>query len=489
MKSPTIWSPGNTLGHLAGSALPVIACALLLTGCPTGETPSNSPENGNGHSRPVRLLVVGDPHLADAMEREWTASGQGELTIRQLSIDELAAADRLAADCVVYPSDQLGLLVERGLIVPLPASVLASGQHGRTDIFRLLRLHESGWGGTPYAVPFGSPQFVLLYRKDILAKIDRRPPETWQEYQEIAQSAEQYLAAADESKTGTPHAAAEPLANGWAGKLFLARAAAYVRHADYYSAAFDFETMQPMIAAPPFVKALQDTVAAAKLSGPERMEMTPQLARDIFFAGHAALAITWPTAADARQPAKSQERLDIGVAELPGSDQVYDFRTKKWESRDEVAHVPLLSISGRLGSITSSARRTRDAADALVWLTSPQMSALISPHSPETTLFRSSHLAGPRRWVGPRLGEKAAHQYAGAVQTALGRPQWMFAPRLPGNQRYMKSLDEAVRKAVRGEATPQQALEEAADRWQQITEELGRENQRDAYQQSLGLKT
>ena len=61
----------------------------------------------------------------------------------------------------------------------------------------------------------------------------------------------------------------EPLAPGWAGLVLLARAAPYAKHRDNYSALFDIETMEPLVAGPPFVQALEELVAAAKL-GPGR---------------------------------------------------------------------------------------------------------------------------------------------------------------------------------------------------------------------------
>jgi multiple sugar transport system substrate-binding protein len=47
-------------------------------------------------------------------------------------------------------------------------------------------------------------------------------------------------------------------------------------------------------------------------------------------------------------------------------------------------------------------------------------------------------------------------------------------------------LDAAVHRALAGESTPQQALEAAAGAWRKITEELGIDAQRRAYQRGLG---
>ena len=64
----------------------------------------------------------------------------------------------------------------------------------------------------------------------------------------------------------------------------------------------------------------------------------------------------------------------------------------------------------------------------------------------------------------------------------------MFCLRLPGRDRYLQHLDQAVAQALSGEASPQEALLETSRQWEAVTEELGREQQGQAYRQSLGLE-
>ena len=53
----------------------------------------------------------------------------------------------------------------------------------------------------------------------------------------------------------------EPLGPGWAGVVLLARAASYAKHPDNYSTLFDINTMEPLIAGEPFVRALEELLA------------------------------------------------------------------------------------------------------------------------------------------------------------------------------------------------------------------------------------
>ena len=63
----------------------------------------------------------------------------------------------------------------------------------------------------------------------------------------------------------------------------------------------------------------------------------------------------------------------------------------------------------------------------------------------------------------------------------------MMSLRIPGCTRYLEALDTAVHRAVAGELDAAAALQEAAARWREITNELGHEQQREAFQHSIGL--
>jgi multiple sugar transport system substrate-binding protein len=64
----------------------------------------------------------------------------------------------------------------------------------------------------------------------------------------------------------------------------------------------------------------------------------------------------------------------------------------------------------------------------------------------------------------------------------------MTCLRIPGHERYLTVLSQAVQAACKGRKKPQVALAEVADQWRKITAELGRAAQREAYTRSLGLE-
>ena len=135
----------------------------------------------------IRLAVVDDPALAAAVARvkgEWNAETGSNFEVVETTEKELLRADRLPADGVLCPAHLLGVLAERKLLAPVPRKVLHSTEWA--GVFSLLKLREAVWGDQAMAVPFGSPVFCCYYRADLLEKLGRRPPKTWEEYQSLA---------------------------------------------------------------------------------------------------------------------------------------------------------------------------------------------------------------------------------------------------------------------------------------------------------------
>jgi multiple sugar transport system substrate-binding protein len=481
---------------------PLLALTLALATWFTACNPVSQHERGAGQPARVEielhLLVVDDPGLAAEINRlraDWKARSGASIVLRETAADTLVADESLSAagpvDAVIYPSRQLGTLVERGWIAPLPGGFADNSELAWRDVFELLQLVETSWAQTPYAVTFGSPVFTCLYRADLLEKLDRRPPNTWKEYHELASllAKRESLGADAPAADAAWHASLEPLAPGWAGLMLLARAAAYARHRDHFSTLFNIETMEPLIAGQAFVRALDEMVADAKPSAGKSLGLDPAAVRREFFAGHAPLAISWPTRAEP-DVAVDGAGAKVGFVELPGSPQAYNVANRAWETRpnQESPHVPLIGVSGRVGSIARASDHAEQTLALLAWLSGREWSNTISPASPATTLFRKSQVRTAQAWIERGLDTAAAEQYATSVRDALSRDMSLRALGIPGEEKYLAALDTAVAAAVRGERSPAEALAEAANQWREITTALSVESQRSAYRKSIGLQ-
>jgi hypothetical protein len=106
----------------------------------------------------LRVLVVNDQGLAEAIGRlrgEWHEVSGGELTAAARAWSEIAAADKLDADVIVFPTRYMGELCVRGLLRPVRKSVLEDKSLDFHDFFPLVRQRLIVWGGQVMALPLG----------------------------------------------------------------------------------------------------------------------------------------------------------------------------------------------------------------------------------------------------------------------------------------------------------------------------------------------
>lgn len=494
--------------------------ALALLGCappPQSTAPESARPTLTEKPPSMTLRVVGDPDLAKAISQlagEWNAQTGGELQIASTDGRDVLSED-LRADALICPSHNLGPLALSSLVHPIPASY-----HQRADdrarslpgeprlqglsqdsdptaglwpgVFPLLRAQELVWRRQPMGVPLGSPLLVVYYRQDLLDRLGRQAPKTWAEYAVLAR----LLADRKRLGQGPPvdqpwHGVLEPLGDGWGGLVLLARAGAYATHRGNYSTLFHVDTMVPLIDGPPFVRALEELVAAAKTGLVQNRPADPVAVRNAFWAGHCGMALTWPSGA-LKLPDSLDSSTRVGFAELPGAEDVYHVGSKLWEKRrkDEDIRIPMLGLAGRVGVVPTSAPAPDAAFRLLFWLSDEQWSRQVKPvasSSPMTTIYRRSQLPGVRDWVEPPVSPAAASRYGRAVEQALSRPRGLLALFVPGRDEYLAALDKAVRDAVDGRQSPSVALQTAAAVWQKTTDRLDRQRQRSAYRQSVGL--
>lgn len=485
----------NVLSLPSSRSLVVVIAWLALVvanGCKQG-TDESAQAVAPTAELPLRILVVDDEPLAAAVKLAWDSRVDATTKILSLTTAELIdeKRTRLNADVILYPSYLIGVLAERELIEPFDSGDTADPTFDRQGLFELTRLREITWGTSVYAVPLGSPQLTLLYRKDIFTSLGIEPPTTWQEYATLASQLSDVAVVGEfgpvneKAWCGT----VEPLAADWAGTTLLARAAAYARHRNQYSTLFDFNSMEPLIASPPFERALDELVQIGKLHPGARL--SPEETQRKFLAGECAMAITWANrSAGAATFGEGSRNDGVGVAELPGSRDVYNYRTQTWEQRtgDESPHASLIAIDGRLGSVTKECRRKKQALGMLFMISGEELGVPISTASSHTTLYRESQLGQASAWVGQVMDGAAAKQYGEVIQSALNRPAWLDAIRIRGRDEYIATLNRAVGSVYDDSTTSREALATAVAEWEQITDSIGREAQQRAYMRSLGLE-
>lgn len=463
---------------------------LILAGCNGTKEEEEESSAVSLAGSELRVLVVGNPSLAEALRPlrgQWKAESGGTFSVVEAPLEEGGAATR-SADMVLYPSGMLGELAERNQIIALAdraAAQTAEAQElGLAGVFDLLVLHESRWGEAQMAVSLGSPRLVCYYRVDLFEKLRLEPPRTWEEYARAAEmlADREKLGAAAPGEDSPWHGTLEPLGKGWGGLTLLARAASYAKHVEHYSTLFDMESMEPLIAGPPFERALQELAAVSEGGN----ELDPDGVRAAFWRGECGMALTWPSATAELKAANPE--MQVAFVDLPAATQVYHLGDRRWvDGRNQL---PLLAVAGVLGSVTRTCQEEDlPAARALLaFLSGPKWSVPLASSTSASTLFRRGQLPQAQEFVEPPVQAGPAQQYGQVVETSLSKVEYLSAIRIPGRDRYLKALDAAVDEAAAGTTLPRFALSLAARRWEQVTEELGKERQRRAYLRSLGLR-
>lgn len=435
----------------------------------------------------LQVVVVDDEALMAVVEQlsqEWQARTGAQVEVVGRTAEELLAAEQPEWDVVLYAEQLIAPLAERGWLREFTAENLTLEDYKLNDVFAALRYRAAVWDNKTLAVSLGSAVPVLGYRIDLLEKLGRKPPQTWQEYQELATLLADRDRLGDlappEGKPWRP--VAEPLAEGSAAYLLLARAAGYSRHPAYYYTLFQHQTMEPRIAGPAYRRALEELIAVAKLAGDaaplDGSETLAALER-----GECAMAIGWsfPRADSQDPPTAAAMALPLAFTPLPGATTLYvDGETRE----TPLNRVPLLPGWGKLGSVSANSKSSLAGVVLLLSLTGDEWGVQVSSIATGTAPFRRSQLSKAEQWA-PTADLQAVREWAAAQAESLGNEDVMFALRIPGHAQYLAALDNAVRKAVSGEATPEQALVRAAAAWRRITAQLGLEKQRDAYQHSV----
>ena len=395
-------------------------------------------------------------------------------------------------DVLNIPAYMGGDLMGNGFIEPVPDEVVT-----RLDWDDIMPLYQqqTTWGDTIYGYPWDGDFHSMYFRKDLIADADNQAafqekygyelaaPTTWDEYRDVA---EFFTEDVEEVTYGDVELIMRKN-QGFHG--FISRATCYAKMPDNPAFFFDPETMDAQINNPGFVKALDDLVAILPYAPPDMPNFGWIENVQTFVGGAAALDIQWadvgPMSLD---PDMSVVQGQVGFALSPGCASTYDVRTGEWEAFDEVNYAPYAAFGGWQNIVPTNAEAKDAAIDLAAFYASPDVLKQASVTGGSgVNPARISTVQDIDVWVESGFAEADAQEYLTMVEQVLGHPNAVFQLRLPGYVQYQDALELAVSKAIAGQATSQEALDEAAAEWDAITDRIGRETQLELYRKSIGL--
>ncbi len=361
------------------------------------------------------------------------------------------------------------------------------------------------YGGNKYMVANSHSGQVVYYRRDLMADPQHQAafqrkygyplaaPKTWEQFHDVAE----YFNGKDLAGDGVPgHGVALALKPGSQGMFnYMSVSAPFVIGPDnpklYW---FDPETMKPLLESPGHARALKVMADLVQFGAREMLTWEHGKGWGDFLAGHAALAITWADLGALAQQEGSKVKGKIGAAPMPGTHEYYNIAQQKWIKTEQLNEVGNTNGGAWAGVISKYSK----APEATYYL----LAMMATKEKSMTYVARGWNAISPGRYFQflPPDGTATVEDYVKAGWDASDVPEYSraFAAtfnnkqqfpflRIPGAYNYWLALDLHLMEAVRGQLTPEAALKATAVDFEEITIRLGRERQRQAYRESLGL--
>lgn len=396
-------------------------------------------------------------------------------------------------DWVQYPSLFFGAFAETGMLEPLdPYFERYEGADKYLDwVMPAYSEFYTKWSGKSYGIMLDGDIHILHYRKSFFERSDLRKkfskrfqyelgvPKTWHEFRDNCQFFTEELGKS-EGVYGTSMVL-NPPNFGWGFWMNLAAG----NGVNYFDA-----NMNPTINTPAAVEALDMFKEIVRFGPPGRESMDISTTIQRWQSGADVMSIWWIDLAEFTVQQQGLERAEDQRADIvPG-----------WKQPDGSIRHRALSLWCRTGSIPKNLPQdVKDAAFYFLYrMSHPDYSDdIVADEYCGSDPFGKSHYtdAAARKYLSanPQRGttrlwktnsgifktfETARnHLDAGLKNVEVGYPQFFWE----GASEYGDALGRNISKAIAGQLTSAQALDEAAEEWVKLVQKLGIDSQKAQY--------
>ncbi len=493
--------------HLA-RALVLLVGVGLMAACANGSNSTNSSQKFSGVT--VRVLTFTGPQIAEPLQRrapDFEKATGAKVQIIIVPFSDLYqklltdfATKTNSYDATVFDPQWMGDYVPPGYLEDLTDRVKNDSSLDWNDIAPFFRDFSATFKGKVYTIPLDGDFQMVYYRKDLLQKDGLKPPETWQDYIDIAKHFQgKDLNGDGKADYGSCLAMKRSAQSYWA---WLSVAAAYLQsQGTKQGAFFDTSTMQPLTNNPAAAAALDVYKQLSKIGPPTQLNDDVGNSRGLFITGRCALSLDWGdigTLAIDKTQSKVEDK--VGAVILPGSKQVLDRATGQLadcsatlcpNAVNGVNHAPFAAFGGWSGAINkASSAKVKDAAFAfLSYMSAPKQSGEdVTIGRTGFNPYRTSQFTSLDNWTKAGMSTQAANDYLGAIKSSLQSPNMVLDLRIPQSAYYEQTaLDTALAQFLAGELNTQQTMAQITSQWNKKTDEVGRTTQLDAYKSSLSV--
>ena len=353
----------------------------------------------------------------------------------------------------------------------------------------------SSWDGTMYQYPVDGDRHYLKYRKDVIDnpemqkkyKADTgkelRVPRTWKEYGEMAK----YFNGWDWDGDGElEYGSAEVMKkDDLMFAAFFSRSVAYAKNLSTPGGFFfDLETMKPNVNNPGFVEALTDWVEATKYVPPGGINFGLGDEIGSFGGGQTLFSFSWDDAFIAAMQDDSPIKNKVGTAPLPGADKVWNRVTGKWENQYNQA--PYIVWGWAVG-VAKKSKVQEMAFDYLCFFSNgANHQADLAIGNFGVNPFKNSDF-DPNLYIDTMGWDKEiAESYTKTLKDMEKSKNRVFPLRVRGVFEFTSAVATGTSKALAGQLSPQEALDEVAKEWEAIVKRVGKSAVQEDY--AVGVK-
>jgi multiple sugar transport system substrate-binding protein len=444
---------------------------------------------------------IGGPVEDYAPEWEALTGGQvqlqafafGELYEKMITTFETGSIDY---DVMIFPADWAGDFMPAGYLEAMPQEIL-----DKVDLADVIPLYADriiAWGDTIYALPFDGDAHMLYYRKDLIENEEYAAafeaeygyplaePATWSAYYDAAEFFNGMEVETAGDMAPIYGVAEAQRRNGQSYWVFLSHAAGYGKVPGNPCFFFSCDDMTPQVNNPGWVEALEDYMRSTDLGPPEQLQWDVSDTRVQFPAGVSVFNIDWGDVGPiSYNPNASVIIGDTGFAPLPGGDHYWDYEAGEWV--EEANPAPFIAFGGWIISVAADSENKEAALDFAAFMARPELVQLLAVTADTgVNPSRYSQFENVDMWLNVGFDQEGAEDYLGAVLDTINHPNAVLDLRIRGSAEYLSVLDVEISRALDGEIEPQEALDNVAAQWDDITDRLGRDSQLDQYRSSVG---
>ncbi len=401
-------------------------------------------------------------------------------------------------DVLIYAADWAGDIMAPGYVVEISQETLDAIESD--DVIPLYADRITTWGGVPYALPYDGDAHMLYYRKDLVDNEEYGAafeaeygyplgePTTWSQYHDIAEffnGMEVETAGAMAPIYGALEAQRRNAQSYW---VYLSRAAGYGKVPGNPCFFFSCDDMTPQVNNPGWVRALEEYVDIREVGDPEMINYDVADTRTLMATGTAVLNLDWGDVGTISVDENvSIVKGDVGFGVLPGGDSYWDYEAGEWVMEENPA--PFIAFGGWIISVAADSDVMEAALDFAAFLASKDMvNELAVTGGTGINPSRFSQLEDIAPWVAAGFDEESAADYLDAIQNTINHPNAVLDIRITGSAEYLSTLDAEIARAVAGEISAQEALDNVAELWDAITDRLGRDAQLAQYKAAVGYE-